>query len=1494
MSGDSDVPQDLRESVQDAVGLQLKVCFLKKVNLEVKGDKLESRVLALAPHRVFLLSTRVPAKVDQSFSVFDIQSISSIRQKQLLVDYDRGQLSLRLASDQEVDDFIAQIGTNIQDICPGLNPLRVIKKLGLKPVERVTSLQTLWETYTPAEAGPCGGFSRLYWCVCDQMNMPYREEVQWDVDTIYLSQDTKELCLQDFIHLDNRDLLAITAALEFNQWFIKLSIKDFKLTADLCDQILRVVSRSNKLEELTLDNTGLKSDFAQRFAAALSQNPNSALHTIILANNCLEDKGVMALSSALSKRTPGLTHLDLSKNSLSAKGVNVLAQCFCSTSLKHLNLSGNTLRGDDMPNLWSFLSQPNCLHTLDLSNSECSIDLVCSALLRGSLKHLTVLNMSRSVFTYKRGKDFPSSFKQFFSSSSSLQSICVSGTKLPAEGLKALLLGLACNSNLRDVSLDISGCELRSAGSQILEGCIAEIPNITSLDVSDNGLDSDLSTLLVWLRKNRSIKHLSIGRNFSNIKAKYLGPVLVSLVHMIQEEDSPLASLSLADSRLKADLSVVLNALGGNSSLTRLDISGNSMGDLGAKMLAKALQVNTKLRTVLWDRNAVSAQGLQDVAAALEKNYTIRFMPVPITDAAQALKNSPEKTEDALMKMEQYLLRNHESRRYLQDQAFRLQQGLSTSATQQMMGQVCVQVQDQLNSLRFSSSERVQQDMKTAESLMRDAKSSTTLLRSLYAAGVSDGSAGVCIQQVQEKLCSVAGEISTLIDQQLQALLVSMLDSAQSVCPGVMQQKCLRADLLRSSEGRTSVSKTFITNTLLEQSAVDILNKTSEVKLSMATSLSDYITDEILQSLTRSQQTLAAHLNRRGQPPLLHHNSQEPEVTDEREIQTDNMIQPETEPQRTHKAKRKSIHSRMFRPMSSAFELDFDLCKALEGVSIFVDDLPLPPPLSPTPPLPPPETPLPVEAELPQIQPMRFSDVPTGDTPTLQHITKSRPRRTKRTKPSRAACQPISKAPAQEVEESGSVDQLDKGVPEFFSRKVTNFGVKPDTEKRESRLSGFFSLIKHRPSSKATPTSPTPRAMSIVEPEAPPPAPAVTFSDPVAAVTSSLPTPAVTFSDPVIAVTTSDPTPAVTFSDPAPTMTSSVPAASEPVAPEVKGHVQEAVKRGSPLSGRHMGVQVLGNDLLAEIRAKQEKRKKAGVSPSAAGQDEGDHGHTAAQRDAHEQESADNTHKPRPEHTPLPKHTLTPVQKHTPVQKYTPTLTPVQKHTPEHIPVQEHTPEQTLPHTPVQKHSPEQTHTPVQEHTPEQTHTPVQKYTPTLTPVQEHTPEQTLPHTPVQKHSPEQTHTPVQEHTPEQTHTPIHTPVQEHTPEQTHTPTHTLGQEHLASSERHTSGSSDLITPPPPPPPLDCVPESPALPAPPLSPWVELSVSEGAEPGPVTHSTEGGDSPDHILQSPSGSSVFDTHTLSRSISCVQPTSEDNSDRQRTQSLPSAAAANHIS
>ncbi|CAB1320940.1 unnamed protein product [Coregonus sp. 'balchen'] len=1073
----TDFPNELLESVRDAVGGKIKLTLKKRLKLEVKGDKLENRVLALASHRAFLLTARVPTKIEQTFNYLDIQGITSNKPTQLLLEYDRGQLSLKLGSVEDVDEVVAHIGTCLHRICPGLSPVKVMK-LTLKPPERTAALQSLWEDQATTDLGPCGGFSHMYWCLCDQLGLPFREEVQWDVDTIYLTQDTRELNLQDFVHLENRDLVAIILVLEYNQWFTKLSTKDYKLSTDVCEQILRVVARSSRLEEMVLENAGLRSDFAQKLANALAYNPASALHTLNLTNNSLEDKGVSALSAQLAKLPMGLKHLNLSKTSISQKGVNSLAQALSAnpavpTTLTHLDLCGNSLRGDDLPNLYNFLGQPNSLVTLDLSNSDCCLDQVCTSLLRGSLKHLSVLNMSKSVFSHRRSKDVPHSFKEFFGTALALSSVNLSGTKLPLEALKALLLGLGCNPNLSEVSLDLSSSELRSGGSQILEGCIAEIPNISSLDISDNGLDSDLTTLLVWLAKNRSIRHLSLGKNFNNIKSKNVSQVLDNLVHMIQEEESPLTSLSLADSKLKGDLSIVLNALGSNTSLTRVDISGNGMGDMGAKMLAKALQINTKLRTVMWDKNNVSLQGLQDVASALQKNHTIRFMPIPIIDAAQALKASPEKTEDALLKMEQYLLRNHETRKYLQEQAYRLQQGIVTTTTQQMMDRICVKVQDHLNSLRYSETDVIQEDMKVAKNLMKDARNSKRLLPNLYHLRGSLGGMGSPPDMggpIQDKLESMAGEIARVMDEQLQTLLQSMVDTAEGLCPHVMKRSNLHQELMKASAGRMTVPHSFITTTLLEQSGVDILNKISEVKLSMASFLSDRIVDEILESLSRSQNTLAEHLTRKAQP-LVHQEPKETEVLEE------TVLQPETQTQEqwphpaerleemdtcvmTPKSKRKSILCRMLRPVSVAFgevmfyipEMEFDLDKALEEVPIHEEDPP-PPPLS-------------------EKMPTYFGELPTMEARKLEHHTKLRPKPKKRTKPSRAPRVPIcTSPPPEEVEQNGLLGKVDEGVDEFFYKKITQLSFKGSSniqegseKKRESRKSGFLNLIKSRTS----------------------------------------------------------------------------------------------------------------------------------------------------------------------------------------------------------------------------------------------------------------------------------------------------------------------------------------------------------------------------------------------------------------------------------------------
>lgn len=43
------------------------------------------------------------------------------------------------------------------------------------------------------------------------------------------------------------------------------------------------------------------------------------------------------------------------------------------------------------------------------------------------------------------------------------------------------------------------------------------------------------------------------------------------------------------------------------------------MGDFGARMLSKALQINNKLKTIYLDKNGITAPGFTDIADALEK-----------------------------------------------------------------------------------------------------------------------------------------------------------------------------------------------------------------------------------------------------------------------------------------------------------------------------------------------------------------------------------------------------------------------------------------------------------------------------------------------------------------------------------------------------------------------------------------------------------------------------------------------------------------------------------------------------------------------------------------------------------------------------------------------------------------------------------------------------------------------------------------------------------
>lgn len=130
-------------------------------------------------------------------------------------------------------------------------------------------------------------------------------------------------------------------------------------------------------------------------------------------------------------------------------------------------------------------------------------------------------------------REVPPTLQQFFCSTFALSHISLAGVRLPPDALRSLLQGLAANTHLSDLHLDLSGCELRSPGARVLEELLGGISAVGSLDLSDNGFDADLLTLVPALGRNKALKHLWLGKNFS-VKARTLEEILHKLVQVIQ------------------------------------------------------------------------------------------------------------------------------------------------------------------------------------------------------------------------------------------------------------------------------------------------------------------------------------------------------------------------------------------------------------------------------------------------------------------------------------------------------------------------------------------------------------------------------------------------------------------------------------------------------------------------------------------------------------------------------------------------------------------------------------------------------------------------------------------------------------------------------------------------------------------------------------------------------------------------------------------------
>ncbi|XP_055315932.1 F-actin-uncapping protein LRRC16A isoform X4 [Sitodiplosis mosellana] len=868
MSTRSQLTKDLNDSVKALLGRHTKILIKYMVKLETKGDKTDNRVLVFTPVRIYLLIAKVPTKIDCHFHYLDIQSVESKDSTHFTIITNDRAYSFVTSGDagnfsSDADVIVTDLASAIKQIFPTVPLKYIIRKIDIQPSEREAIFSDELRPSDPRNVGPCGGFSRQYACMCDFHGITYRDEVAWDIDTIYLSHDTRILNLRDFDHLEPKDLTAIVSALEYNTFFRGLKVTHTRLSHETLERILHVLRRSMWLEELHLEALGLRSDFVHKLAVSVITNNSPALRTIDLSHNLIEDKGstsicaligklvqgAVHLAGPIAKISKGLCRLSLSHCGLTAKGVNQMAHSLTlnqsiSSSLTYLDLSGNNLK-DDINNLYNFLAQPNVLEYLDLSATDTFLENLFGALLRGCSTHLTHLNVSHNFFNTKKGKEIPPSFKQFFTSSLSLKHLNIASCKLPLEALKHLLLGLACNESTAGLHLDLSSNSLGAQGAHVLESCIHGVRVLQSLDIGDNNLDSELASVLTAIGKNPSIKSLNMTRSFAGMKLKHIATVMDALVGLIQKDDFPLTELILAENKLKNDIHDFINALGSNQSLQKLDISGNLMGDIGARLLAKALQINNKLRSISFDRNNITLQGYNDIVYALENNFSMRNILFPVFDIAPCLKQHPERTDFVMRKMQEYLQRNSNGFKHASGQGFRLQHGFLLSSTHQLVDKLVSETQETI-SFRHGG-----QNVDSAvQRLIDDAENSKQLLPKLQESVRCDQ------HPIEVKLSRMANDLSQNIRSYLTETMETMLRTGVEQCPKTLGNQSVLNDLRKNCQERLHITDEFLHTCIMNNAGGEIMNKISEVEQSLAGTIADRASDEVIEALTRCRRGL--------------------------------------------------------------------------------------------------------------------------------------------------------------------------------------------------------------------------------------------------------------------------------------------------------------------------------------------------------------------------------------------------------------------------------------------------------------------------------------------------------------------------------------------------------------------------------------------------------------------------------------------------------------
>ena len=365
------------------------------------------------------------------------------------------------------------------------------------------------------------------------------------------------------------------------------------ITAEAAQELAVVLSHNIRLKDVNFSYCNLSTSATEIILKGMKDI--SSLRTLDISHNMITDKAAESVATVLSHNNK-LQSLDLSYNYFTSEGfVKIFEHTKNIVYLRKLNISHNEITIKAAHRIATFLSLNSKLEELDLSN--------------------TILQTPGAIIIFKSLRQFSNLRKLFFNDN-----------MITDEAADDIAVVLSQSTKLEE--LDVSCNNLQTAGIIKIFGSIKRISTLTKLDIAHSMVtDEAMEYILDGLYSNNKLKELNLSHinlenaiNLNNIKLTNLHKFMSSnnsiqftseFSHFLSHCTN-LRVLDLSFTNLQGMDVEVFNGLD-IFSLTKFDISGNSIPTYAADNIAILLSKNDELEELNLSCNKLKELGVRNI-----------------------------------------------------------------------------------------------------------------------------------------------------------------------------------------------------------------------------------------------------------------------------------------------------------------------------------------------------------------------------------------------------------------------------------------------------------------------------------------------------------------------------------------------------------------------------------------------------------------------------------------------------------------------------------------------------------------------------------------------------------------------------------------------------------------------------------------------------------------------------------------------------------------